>query len=915
MKHISFFFFVFLLGGFHLQAAMNEGQVYSGAVCNYSYDCTPPQSDIQCYNVDDYWIEVPHDGLLTISGALTATTHASCSGSAPGSVSLTLYNKFGGYLTSRTSSGNFTIDVGCVAEDDSFHIIVTGSSGQYSVEFNMLSTTYANDVEPNNQLNEALWLPSGTFTQGHIGHGFYNRDLYDKYLIVVDNDGSLQAAIEADASMYLELFSRTGAYMTGRTIPSGGGMDTILWGCLAIGDSFYLQVNDYECGGYKIRWDVVQTTNYTQDAEPNDDFNAALSLASGELTQGHIGYGTYYRDLYDKYLIVLDHDGSLQATIDADASMYLELFSRTGAHMTGRTIPSGGGMDTILWGCLAIGDSFYLQVNDYECGGYEIQWDVVQSTSYTNDTEPNDDYNEALSLASGVLAEGHIGYGIYDRDLHDKYLIVADNDGSLQATVEADASMYLELFSRTGAYMTGRTIPSGGGMDTILWGCLAIGDSFYLQVNDYECGGYKIGWNIIDTVLYSPDTEPNSTFPEALPLAAGEFAEGHIGYGIYIRDLYDYYQIVANHDGTLQATIESGAQMYYELYNKYGGHYTQINTGVGGGMDTILIGCIAIGDTFYLQVDDYSCGGYKIRWDIVDTLDYDYDLEPNNSIAEATDVIHNANFEGHIGYGFYTNDNNDYYRTNMNGIGSMVVSGKTSKTTYLSFYKGTGLLGSHTLNGNYEVVRTCLNAANDIYLRFDDYSNNCNGYEFAYELFYDGNNSGTTADTIDLMSDSWLRDNIGYNYGSPHGRDNVDVLKIVPLKGDMAIFNAESWANIAIALYDDQGVLLYDNGITNDTTSFSHFLHVLETYYLKITYGNSCTPYKVKYAIPAVCPSELYVTGNLTQSTYKAGQKIISDGTIPSGSNVIFRAQEIDLLKNFNVEHSAVFNTQTGGCQ
>ncbi len=49
--------------------------------------------------------------------------------------------------------------------------------------------------------------------------------------------------------------------------------------------------------------------------------------------------------------------------------------------------------------------------------------------------------------------------------------------------------------------------------------------------------------------------------------------------------------------------------------------------------------------------------------------------------------------------------------------------------------------------------------------------------------------------------------------------------------------------------------------------------------------------------------------------TYQAGLGIASEGIIPSGGNVVFKAgQEIDLKEGFTVELGATFEALVEGC-
>jgi hypothetical protein len=63
------------------------------------------------------------------------------------------------------------------------------------------------------------------------------------------------------------------------------------------------------------------------------------------------------------------------------------------------------------------------------------------------------------------------------------------------------------------------------------------------------------------------------------------------------------------------------------------------------------------------------------------------------------------------------------------------------------------------------------------------------------------------------------------------------------------------------------------------------------------------------------CPTALTVSGPIADGIYKADQEIVSDGAVPEGGNVSFRAgNNITLQPNFTVAAGAIFEALIEVC-
>jgi len=64
-----------------------------------------------------------------------------------------------------------------------------------------------------------------------------------------------------------------------------------------------------------------------------------------------------------------------------------------------------------------------------------------------------------------------------------------------------------------------------------------------------------------------------------------------------------------------------------------------------------------------------------------------------------------------------------------------------------------------------------------------------------------------------------------------------------------------------------------------------------------------------------ICTTSLFITNNIPSTTYQAGNDIISNGTVPTGNNVQFKAGQFIFLDNdFTVEPNANFSAEIDDC-
>jgi len=294
-----------------------------------------------------------------------------------------------------------TLYRGCVAADTFYlkvhfsNVIDCGIS--YRISYDVTTAFHANDIEPNNNINEAQNLAYDTPVEGQLGFvtqpgSGYNADAADHFRIITPSDGTLRIFVSVEnsgvsfAPLNVSFLSKTGNWFGDQYIPIGSNgipeADTIYWGCISA-DTFYLKAhisNVIDCGiSYRISYDVIPPA-FSNDIEPNNSFSEATYLPVDSVVEGHLSY--YQTGNEDYYQIVLP-DGILRlytgiALSGGAATLNLGLFSKTFSYLGGYNLSAGANnqpaSDTLI---LTLSpDTFYLRLyfNVNDCGSYRFQY-------------------------------------------------------------------------------------------------------------------------------------------------------------------------------------------------------------------------------------------------------------------------------------------------------------------------------------------------------------------------------------------------------------------------------------------------------------------------------------------------------------------------------------------------------------
>ena len=276
--------------------------------------------------VDYFRIFIPYDGVLKI--------HSSCvaNGSViPNDFIFQIYtNMYGGisnYLPGVGTGTNPVVDsfsLNCV-KSDTFYISIHSSSNSisycygYEFSFEVIPAYFNVETEPNNNPSEAINLPINTDIEGHLGFKDESstgngEDGNDYYRCVIPDDGIVRVYTAAEnvgvatnpVNIYLSDKSGISAIAV-LPMPVGSyglpQLDTLLFDCIP-SDTFYIWVNlnnATDCGiSYKLRYDLIAPP-FSNDIEPNNDFQHVIQVAPGDQVEGHLRYELNSGDIYDYY--------------------------------------------------------------------------------------------------------------------------------------------------------------------------------------------------------------------------------------------------------------------------------------------------------------------------------------------------------------------------------------------------------------------------------------------------------------------------------------------------------------------------------------------------------------------------------------------------------------------------------------
>ena len=307
------------------------------------------------------------------------------------------------------------------------HVHRWDGHGGYSLRYDFVANTYANDAEPNDNAGEGSMLINGKTVEGHIGYldASDYRDNDDWYKLEVPQEGTVRLIIDPNQENKLNIQSvdfvwknESGTYYARQTARPGLERDTLTVTDAGIG-TYYIHVHRWDGhGGYKLRYDFF-ANKYSNDNEPNDEQGTGEKIEIGQTVQARLGYlnGNDTRDNDDWYKLVVPKDGTVRLIIAPNQENKLNIQyvdfvwkNESGTYYARQTARPGLKRDTLTVTDAGVG-TYYIHVHRWDGhGGYTLKYELTPN-SYKNDIEPNNKLEQATeTIGIDETITAHLGY-------------------------------------------------------------------------------------------------------------------------------------------------------------------------------------------------------------------------------------------------------------------------------------------------------------------------------------------------------------------------------------------------------------------------------------------------------------------------------------------------------------------------
>ena len=776
-----------------------------------------------------------------------------------------------------------------------YYLMVPRNSGKGSFKvtytFNPTSANYKDDTEPNDKWQQGVQLTSGVSNTGHLGYYYYEgRDEEDWYKIVVPENGTVKVTIAAHGELNL-------SYTTLYVIDANGSDHNrgSVWGgnddkageftvpACAPG-TYYLRVpRNGGQGGYTLRYDFTATSSvYSDDNEPNQTYETAKEIFSGVDVTGHMGY--YYWDDMDEvdwFKFEVPENGTVKVTItphDALNLSYTTLYviDAKGADHNRGSVWNGG--EFTVPACAP--GTYYLRVpRNGGQGGYTLRYDFTATSSvYSDDNEPNQTYETAKQIYSGVDVTGHMGYYYWDdMDEVDWFKFEVPENGSVKVTITPHDDLglsYTTLFviDAKGADHNRGSVWNGG--EFTVPACAP--GTYYIRVpRNGGQGGYTLRYDFTATSsAYPDDNEPNQTYETAKLIKSGVDVTGHMGYYYWDdMDEVDWFKVEVPENGKVKVTITAHGDLglsYTTLY-VFDANGADHNRGsVWGGNDEVP-GEFTVKDcakgTYYIRVPrNGGQGGYTLNYVFTATSDDYYDdFEPNDTWEQAHLLKRGNTLTGHLGYTYWDNrDTEDWYKIEVPRDGKITLTVKAHDGLGLSYTNIYAKDANNEMHSRGSVwggsdenpgVITVSNAAPGTYYIRVPQNNGQGAYslEYAFEqnlYATDKEPNDDMALALPLAEGATVAGHLGYLYYND--TDKVDWYKLtLPSKGDITLtYQVMKGLGLAyVTLYDSgehsKGSLWGQDAEGNNTFTVKNL--EAGTYYVRVAHNGGEGYYLLTY--------------------------------------------------------------------
>ncbi len=352
-------------------------------------------------------------------------------------------------LNSSYSTGTFTVSEDGLAAGTYYVKVVcyySTDTTSYNITDALTQPVQANDAEPNNSKSQALTLPLNSNKKGHVGYYYNNyRDTADWYKVTTNSDGLLSLSLTPANGKYVWIYLYDN---DGTTLLNSGystGAFNVNTDGLAVGTYFIKIICYYpnsDFAPYTLSNTLTKPSD-TNDTEPNDTKEQAITLNLNDSTTGHTGY--YYnnhRDSADWYKITTNKDGYLRLSLTPENGEYvwIYLFDHDGTTLINSAYSTG--KFNVFTDGLAPG-TYYVRINCYyntKFAPYSLR-DSLFTYTYTADAEPNAKPYQAKILPANTETPGHVGFYYNNaRDSIDWWKINYTGSGALTVTMNLEGN-------------------------------------------------------------------------------------------------------------------------------------------------------------------------------------------------------------------------------------------------------------------------------------------------------------------------------------------------------------------------------------------------------------------------------------------------------------------------------------------
>jgi hypothetical protein len=459
-----------------------------------------------------YKINVTQEGHVDFDVTATGTlTFGSCNLNGYWNDALRYYAGFDGYGSNHETCNIVNAGRGTYY----IRIVRYGGSGTFKLKYTFTACSLSNDPEPNEDYQQTSLLQSGRTVQGRLGYrnSENETDNVDWYRIEVPQEGHVDITVTGTETLTFASCNLNG-YWDDALRYYGGfagyGNDTATYNAIDVGrGTYYIKIERYNgSGGYKLNYKFTPCS-LSNDPEPNGEYQQNSLLQSGKTAQGRLGYrnSENVTDGVDWYRIEVPEEGHVD--IVATGTETLTFGSCNVFGYWNDAIREYGGFsgynnDTTIYSSISVGPgTYYIRIARYNgSGGYKLNY-TFTPCPLANDAEPNQDYQSAAWLPSGITMQGRLGYCNSENvtDNEDWYRFTVNKAGDVEFTatgtetlkfgsctvygVRDDGSLYSK--GNFSGYNNSTATFSGTNYDV---------GTYYVRITRYGgSGGYRLTYN------------------------------------------------------------------------------------------------------------------------------------------------------------------------------------------------------------------------------------------------------------------------------------------------------------------------------------------------------------------------------------------------------------------------------------